>query len=216
MNSSKRNFIEAWIVWGVVIFLMSLSSHLQFIPSWIPMVLLVYAPAFVLYWHQESFDFFERSWGDFFYSFKILIFTLLFIFPPLFIANHFFQQSFSHAHYFPSHKNASLWMVFLINTLIIAFPEEFFFRGYLLKRFQGYFQDQKIFLGVKMGKAFFLTAFVFAMSHSLITLRWWHFSIFFPALVFGWLREKTNGMLAPILFHSLSNVFAAWVALHYR
>ncbi len=220
--SPKKNFIQAWIVWAVVIFLASLAFHLQFISfignnlTLITSALLVYAPVFALHRNKESFDFFEKNWKEVFYSLKIFFLVSLVIFIPLLIANHYFQKIAFHAHYFPSYKNSSLWMTFTFNVLVVAFPEEFFFRGYLLKRFQQYFQDQKTFLGAQIGKGFFLTAFVFAFSHSLITLRWWHFSIFFPALVFGWLREKTDGLIAPILFHALSNVFASWVALHYR
>lgn len=221
-NPARKYFIQAWIVWAITILVASLAFHLRYI-SWIgnnlmliTSALLVYGPVWVLYRSKESFDFFERNFSALFYSLKILLFTCLVIFPPILLANHFFQKFAFQAHYFPSNKNASLWTVFFFHTLVVAFPEEFFFRGYLLKRFQGYFNDQKKFLGAQVGKAFFLTAFVFAFSHSFITLRWWHFSIFFPALVFGWLREKTNGLIAPILFHALCNVFAAWAALHYR
>lgn len=222
MSSAKKLFIQAWIVWGVVIFLASLAFQLRFV-SWIgnnltfiTSALLVYAPVFVLYRNKESFDFFEKNWREFFSSLKTLLWTLLVIAPPLFLANHFFQEYFFQTHYVSSSKNSSLWGIFFFHVLVVAFPEEFFFRGYLLKRFQNYFQDTFTFLGVPTGKGFFLTALVFAMSHSFITLRWWHFSIFFPALVFGWLRVKTKGLFAPILFHALSNVFSAWVALHYR
>jgi len=221
-SEAKKYFAEAWIVWGVTIFLASLAFHLQGVP-WIrgnlmliTSGLLVYMPVWALYRRRESFDFFEKSLPQLAYSLKILSLVSLAIFGPLFALNHYFQAWAFHAHYYPSNKNATLWTVFFFHTLVVAFPEEFFFRGYLLKRFQQYFQDSRRFLGVTMGKAFFLTAFVFAISHSLITLRWWHFSIFFPALAFGWLREKTGGLVAPILFHAFSNVFAAWVALHYR
>lgn len=222
IDSAKKYFIQAWIVWAITIFLASLSYHLSFIPwignnlTLITSALLIYAPVLVLYRAKESFDFFEKRFSDFFYSLKVLLLTCLVIFPPIFLANHFFQNFVFHAHYYPSNKNVTLWTILFFHTLMVAFPEEFFFRGYLLKRFQNYFQDKKKFLGVPVGKAFFLTAFMFAFSHSLITLRWWHFSIFFPALVFGWLREKTKGLVAPILFHALCNVFSAWVALHYR
>lgn len=222
MTDAKKYFVEAWIVWAVTILIASLAFQFQGI-AWIgnnlmliTSALLIYMPIAALYRRKESFDFFEKNLSQVFYSLKILLLTVLVIFPLLFFFNHFFQKVIFHADYHSAIKSTSLWTVFFFHTLVVAFPEEFFFRGYLLKRFQQYFQDQKMFLGVRVGAGFFLTAFIFAISHSLITLRWWHFSIFFPALVFGWLREKTNGLVAPILFHALSNVFAAWVSLHYR
>ncbi len=224
MNSSKRNFIEGWIVWALTIFLAGLFYHLQSI-SWIgnnlmllTSGLLIYGPVGVLFYRKESFDFFEKNFSELWYSLKILFLALAVIAPPLFLANHYFQKFFFHVHYFPALRG-SLWTVFFFHVLVVALPEEFFFRGYLLKRFQQFFgpspQSFKLW-GVALDKPFLLTAFVFAASHSLITWRWWHFAIFFPALAFGWLREKTNGLAAPILFHALSNVFAAWVGLHYR
>ncbi len=222
MTEAKKYFVEAWVVWAITILFASLAFQFQGIAlignnlMLITSALLIYMPIAALYRRKESFDFFEKNLSQVFYSLKILLLALLVISPPLFLLNHFFQTLVFHAHYHPAIKNTSLWTVFFFHTLVVAFPEEFFFRGYLLKRFQQYFQDKKIFLGIRIGTGFFLTAFIFAISHSLITLRWWHFSIFFPALVFGWLREKTNGLVAPILFHALSNVFAAWVGLHYR
>ncbi|MFH1357919.1 MAG: CPBP family glutamic-type intramembrane protease, partial [bacterium] len=46
-------------------------------------------------------------------------------------------------------------------------------------------------------------------------LQWWHGFIFFPALIFGWLKQKTKTIWAGTLFHAACNLFAYWVALHY-
>ncbi|HPQ81946.1 MAG TPA: CPBP family glutamic-type intramembrane protease, partial [bacterium] len=42
-----------------------------------------------------------------------------------------------------------------------------------------------------------------------------HFSIFFPALVFGYLRERTGSITAPALFHAASNILMDWIARSY-
>ena len=34
-------------------------------------------------------------------------------------------------------------------------------------------------------------------------------AVFFPALVFGWLRRRTGGVGAPVVFHAACNVFAS-------
>ncbi|MCB1214501.1 MAG: CPBP family intramembrane metalloprotease, partial [Deltaproteobacteria bacterium] len=71
-------------------------------------------------------------------------------------------------------------------------------------------------LGARLGPAWILTSLIFAFSHSLMTLQWWHFAIFFPGLAFGWLREKTGYLSAGILFHALSNTYAQWIFLNYQ
>ena len=32
---------------------------------------------------------------------------------------------------------------------------------------------------------------------------------FLPGLLFGWVRERTGGLVAPVVVHALSNVFLA-------
>jgi membrane protease YdiL (CAAX protease family) len=39
--------------------------------------------------------------------------------------------------------------------------------------------------------------------------------VFFPALLFGWLRARTGGIGAPVVFHALCNLFADYLAKSY-
>jgi membrane protease YdiL (CAAX protease family) len=39
--------------------------------------------------------------------------------------------------------------------------------------------------------------------------------VFFPALVFGWMRARTGGIGAAVLFHALCNIFSATLARGY-
>jgi hypothetical protein len=47
---------------------------------------------------------------------------------------------------------------------------------------------------------------LFAFGHSLVQVQWWHFAIFFPSLVFGWMRARSGGVLAGAFFHAWANV----------
>jgi membrane protease YdiL (CAAX protease family) len=40
-------------------------------------------------------------------------------------------------------------------------------------------------------------------------------SVFFPSLLFGWLRARTGGIGASVFFHALCNLFAAYLARSY-
>jgi membrane protease YdiL (CAAX protease family) len=39
--------------------------------------------------------------------------------------------------------------------------------------------------------------------------------VFFPSLVFGWLRAKTGGIGAAVLFHAACNIFSAYLSAGY-
>src|SRR4029450_7899275 len=234
-TSRRRSLTEALLVWFVAVAAASLLFHLRSLSPVLAhnlmaftSAILLYLPARVLWVRRESFDFFERTRGALLNSLKWTLYVSLLIFPILALLNHFYQaipieiKAFGtgfwklESHYVSAPSNLSLVKTFFFHLVMVALPEEFFFRGYLLKRLKEVFTDRIDFWGVKIGWAFFLTAFLFALSHSLIVVRWWHFAIFFPALVFGWSRDKTGAITASILFHALSNTFAAWVALHYQ
>ncbi len=223
MSARKKLLIESFSVWALAIFLAHLLYRLNSLPliheysALCTALIFLYLPVFVLRLKKQSYDFFEKSYAELLRSLKYFVLASLLIFPLYLLGSHYFLLLVFKVHYhsIPLHS-APVWTFFIYHLLLVALPEEFFFRGYLLRNFQQIFNDQKTFLGVKVGLAFFLTALLFAFSHSLVVLRWWHFSIFFPALVFGWLREKTNGLVAPILFHALSNVCATWIGMHYR
>ena len=136
------------------------------------------------------------------------------IFLPAFLINHFYQTILMHTAF---HEGRSeVWGPFLLSQfLLVAFPEEFFFRGFLQEAFSDVLPKRMRFFGVEIGWGLVVVSLIFAFSHSLITLRAWHALIFFPGLVFGWLKEKTGTIWAGTLFHGTCNVFAYWVSLHY-
>jgi membrane protease YdiL (CAAX protease family) len=63
-------------------------------------------------------------------------------------------------------------------------------------------------LGASLGSGFLATQALFAVGH-LVVLQVWRLGTFLPGLLFGWLRERTGGLAAPVLFHALSNLFIA-------
>jgi nucleoside-diphosphate-sugar epimerase len=89
---------------------------------------------------------------------------------------------------------------------VVAFPEEFFFRGFVEEAFSARWPTPKRLFGVSFGLASLMTASLFALSHSLIALRWWHIFIFFPALLFSWLRQKTGTIWASVVFHAFQQI----------
>jgi len=92
------------------------------------------------------------------------------------------------------------------HVFFVALPEEFFYRGYLQTRLDEAFGVKWRLLGADVGWGWVITCLIFAFGHSIVVVQWWHFAIFFPSLVFGWMRARTGGVVAGALFHAFCNV----------
>lgn len=94
-----------------------------------------------------------------------------------------------------------------IQVVVVALPEELFFRGFLLTLLERAWPPARRFLGGGLGRALIVSSLLFALIHvpkhgDLRTL-----ATFFPGLLFGWMRSATGSILAPVLAHAASNVF---------
>lgn len=89
--------------------------------------------------------------------------------------------------------------------LVVALPEEFFYRGFIQTRLRDAWPQGKVVFGVRLGPAFFWTAVLFALGH-LAIFQVWRLSVFFPALLFGWMREKTGTVMGAALVHGVANL----------
>lgn len=110
------------------------------------------------------------------------------------------------------------WMVSIVLThfLLVALPEEFFYRGYMQKRLAGALGDRRWKIGplVLTMPILFVSA-VFALGHLFIGFGVHRLLVFFPSLLFGALREKTGGIIAPTVYHALCNLMVYAAAMHY-
>ena len=100
------------------------------------------------------------------------------------------------------------WLVYQL--LYVAMSEELFFRGYLL--------GQLLELGTRINHRWrlifstgcvIISAGAFALAHMILQGTIVSGLTFFPGLIFGSLFLKTRSLLAPILFHTLANMFYA-------
>jgi len=93
--------------------------------------------------------------------------------------------------------------------LVVALPEEAFFRGYLQTRLDGLWPPKARFFGADLGMGLFVASAIFAVGHLLTTPTPARLAVFFPALLFGFLRTRTRGIGAGVLFHAMCNIFSA-------
>ena len=146
--------------------------------------------------------------------------AILAIYPLFIIGNHLylswflpeFSQWMGFEHPFRAHHPEhglpdDLLQIILWQIIAVGYAEEFFYRGYMQTRLRQVFGKARWSLwGAELGAPFWITAFLFTLGHSLVQFQWWQPAIFFPALVFGWLRARTGNILAPALFHAFANV----------
>ncbi len=99
--------------------------------------------------------------------------------------------------------------------LVVALPEEIFFRGYVLGRLRAVLPPRRQLWGVPFGQAHVLSAALFALIHLVLIPAPHRLLVFFPALLFAWLAERSRGVFAPAAHHALANVCQTALLLLY-
>ena len=116
------------------------------------------------------------------------------------VAHAFLHQSFVPR--VPPHPLFDLVREFLT----VGFPEEVFFRGYLETRWNRVLGKPWKIFGASVGVGLLLQAVLFAACH-VVSGDWTRLRVFFFALLAGWLRERSDSVLAPAVYHAVANVW---------
>jgi len=93
-------------------------------------------------------------------------------------------------------------------VLVVALPEEVFFRGYLLQRLEATWPPSRRLLGAPVGAALVVASALFALGHLLVDLNPQRLAVFFPGLAFGWMRARTGSLTAGTAFHASCNLLS--------
>jgi membrane protease YdiL (CAAX protease family) len=94
----------------------------------------------------------------------------------------------------------------LVQAIVVALPEELFFRGCLLGLLERRFPPKRRILGGGVGLALVLSAAAFALIHLPKDGDPRALATFFPGLLFGWMRSATGSILASTVAHASSNI----------
>ncbi len=92
--------------------------------------------------------------------------------------------------------------------LLVALPEEAFYRGYLQTRLDDAFPARVRVLGAPLGVGVVMASLIFAVGHFVTVPVPARLAVFFPSLAFGWLRARTGGIGASLAFHAFCNIFS--------
>jgi len=101
------------------------------------------------------------------------------------------------------------------HLLVVALPEEAFFRGYLQSALDRRWGTPLRGLGMDIGHGLWVSSAIFALGHVATTPHPARLAVFFPSLLFGLLRARTGGIGASIVFHATCNMVAAVLAAGY-
>ncbi len=100
-------------------------------------------------------------------------------------------------------------LIFALNDLLmVAIPEEVFYRGYLQSELRQCDKKKVNVFGARIGFSFLMVNVLFAAGHLIVIQDISRLAMFFPGLVFSWLREKDDNISGAVLFHWLSNVLS--------
>jgi membrane protease YdiL (CAAX protease family) len=134
------------------------------------------------------------------------------VFPPFWIG---FRAWWSPVSPFRPAPLSPLAQDALGQFLVIALPEEAFYRGYLQTRLDEAWPPRLRVLGTYVGPGLVVTSVVFALGHVATELHPDRLAVFFPSLLFGWMRARRRGIGAAAAFHALCNLFASYLARSY-
>ena len=128
------------------------------------------------------------------------------VFPPFALGFYLWHAP---VHPFTLHWPADPAAFLLSQLLLVALPEEALFRGYFQTRLDDGLARRVRLLGAHVSlPALLLQAVLFGVMHFLVDLIPARLAVAFPALAFGWLRARRQGIGAATVFHCLSNLYA--------
>ncbi|MFZ9888399.1 MAG: myxosortase family intramembrane protease [Myxococcota bacterium] len=103
------------------------------------------------------------------------------------------------------------------NLLLVALPEELFYRGFVETRLERLWPTRRSLFGVPLGRTVFVASALFALGH------WFgewgnpaRLGPFFPAFLFSLLARRQHSIVGAVTYHGLSNIFSATLLAGYR
>lgn len=219
--------LEAYSVWGLIAVLLSVLNLFRDAPTvarYLPLlaaVLFLYLPPLLVRLRGGERDFFDDLFSPEVWKRGALWAALaaLVVFPPFVLGHYFWMTQVMHMSWvgFRWAPPPGGWLSFALSQLLlVALSEEFFYRGYLFTRLNQEYLVRRSVLGVKLGPGWLIQALLFALGHFLVGFRLFRLNVFFPALLFGWLKVRSRSLTAPLLLHALSNLLMSLVSGWYR
>ena len=128
------------------------------------------------------------------------------VFPP-FAAAFFFWNAPQRPFELVLHSEFGSFL--LTQIVVVGLPEEMLFRGYIQGRLEDAWPRKVRFLFAELSlPAFLVQAALFAVLHFVVEAHVPRLAVFFPALLFGWLRSLRGGIGAAVFVHAFCNLLS--------
>jgi membrane protease YdiL (CAAX protease family) len=128
------------------------------------------------------------------------------VFPPFVLGFYFWHAPTRPFAWLPA---SDLPEYALTQIVVVGLPEEAFFRGYLQGRLEDVWPARLRILKVPLSvPAWFLQAALFGVLHFVVDQNPARLAVFFPALLFGWVRSLRGGIGAGVFVHAACNVLS--------
>jgi uncharacterized protein len=98
------------------------------------------------------------------------------------------------------------WEQILAQVVVVAIPEEVFYRGFVMGRLEDALPSRSRLLGVAVGWPLVIQAGLFGLGHFLVDWNPLRLGVAIPALAFGFLRNAGGSIVAPVIFHASANL----------
>lgn len=139
----------------------------------------------------------------------------LLIFPPFWIGSYIYWNKILGMNIsFHLTLPPNLLNIIVTNIFLVAFPEEFFYRGYIQKRISELLKYK-----LKGYKVIIISVLIsstlFSIGHLVTIPNVARLAVFFPSIIFGLLRQWRKSIFSAIVFHSFCNVFMDTLQLSY-
>lgn len=96
----------------------------------------------------------------------------------------------------------------LSNLLLVALPEEIFYRSFIQFSLLQQVPNKLFIFGVPCGIVVTGASVIFALGHSLGDYQLLRLVTFFPGLLFCWLAFRSKSIFGAVIVHALCNVYA--------
>lgn len=211
MQSVLREVLSLFLAATVLVSILYRLRSIPFVESNIAVaaaLAFLYLPAFLLWRRGRELDdyglrFHPIPRGVLLWLLFSVVVLVPFGFGYDYFVNHFCQKFIGKVVVCPTpiaralRLPSQLPLVVLSQVLVVALPEEFFFRGYV---------QQRLAEVMPLPRAWLLQSVLFALGHYLVTFHPASLLVFFPGLLFGILRRLSGSVLAGTLFHATCNL----------
>lgn len=208
-GSRARTLIEIFFISALAVIALTLSrpgvlAQLGAVKGWLTPAFLLYTPVIAFWVRREDFrklGLAAPRWRAAGLELAVYAFIVLpgFLFSWWVAARLYLHLYFSYR--LPvDFGDRVIWQF-----LGVALPEELFFRGWLQTRLNQLFGRPWKLFGAHLGPGLFIAALAFASAHLIIHHHPLHLIVFFPGLLFGLFRERSDSIFSPVLAHGLGN-----------